>query len=100
MPARLASFDHACSSGPSLVGEPRSETTSTASTNSGAGSAPTSSLAPTSPRFDPSTDASTSVFSDGRPWKTRASCMSAAVSAALPGASGVVAASRAATITI
>ena len=80
--------------------EPRSEITSTASTDSGAGRSLISSVVPTSPRFDPSTEASNRVFCDGRPWKTRASCISAAVSAALPGASGTVAASRAATITI
>ena len=70
---------------------PRSEITSTASTSSGAGSVSTrAQCAPTSPRSEPSTDASTSVFWDGRPWYTRASCISAAVSAALPGASGTL----------
>ena len=37
-------------------------------------------VAPTCPSAEPSTEASTSVFSDGRPSKTRASCSSAAVS--------------------
>ncbi len=55
---------------------------------------------PTSPRVEPSTEASTSVLRAGRPANTRASSTSAAVSAALPVASGTTAASRAATITI
>ena len=56
--------------------------------------------APASPSVLPSTDASTSVFRDGRPLITRASSSRAAVSAALPVASGTDCESRAAMITI
>src|SRR5918999_6376994 len=63
-------------------------------------SSPSSRVVPTSPRFEPSTEASTSVRRVGRPSNTRASSSRAAVSAALPVASGTTAASRAATITI
>ena len=78
----------------------RSDITSTPSTSSGSGSSSSSSLAPTSPSVEPSSEASTSVLRVARPSSTRASSISAAVSAALPVASGTTAASRAATITI
>ena len=97
MLVRRELFDQVWSSGPRLVPAPRSDITSTASTRLGSPSSSTSSLAPTSPRFEPSIDASTSVFLEGRPWNTRASSSSAAVADALPGASGTVAASRPAT---
>jgi hypothetical protein len=69
------------------------------STRSGEGNSSSSAAVPTSPRVEPSTDASTSVFWVGRPSNTRASSRRAAVSAALPVASGTTAASRAATTT-
>jgi hypothetical protein len=55
---------------------------------------------PSSPNVEPSTDASVIVLRDGVPCSTRAISVSAAVSAALLGASGTEVASRAATITI
>ena len=55
--------------------------------------------APAWPSRPPSTEASTSVRSDERPSNTRASSISAAVSAALPARSGGPGASRAATTT-
>ena len=54
---------------------------------------------PTSPRYDPSTEASTGVRRDGRPSNTRASSSRAAVSGAARSV-GNRRASRAAMITI
>ena len=79
---------------------PSPETTITPSTSPGDPSRSARRVVPTSPSVDPSTDASTSVLLDGRPSNTRASSISAAVSAALPAASGTPAASRSATTTI
>ena len=88
MPARVESFDHACTGGP----PPRRAEVRDhdhARPRGPARAAPRPAGArPPAPRCEPSIDASTSVFCDGRPWYTRASCISAAVSAALPGASG------------
>src|ERR671915_831932 len=100
IPARLESFDQACTNGPRRVGEARSDMTMIPSTISGAGSSDSSCDVPTSPSVEPSTEASTSVLRPGRPSNTRAISSRAAVSAALPVASGTTAASRAATITI
>ena len=79
---------------------PRSDTTSTASTWEGASISSASLIAPTSPSVEPSVDASTRVLRVARPSNTRASSRSAAVSEALPAASGATAASRSATTTI
>ena len=92
-------FDQACADG-SLASDPMLDITSTASTKSGEPSSGRSRSVPTSPSVDPSTEARTSVLREGRPWNTRASSSSAAVSEALTGASGIAPASRAATITI
>ena len=89
---------------PITAGSPRpypsSETVTIPSTLSGSGSERIRRVAPTCPSAEPSTDASTSVFSDGRPSNTRASCSRAAVSDALPAESGTPEASRSATTTI
>src|SRR5436190_1925600 len=97
---RPMSFDQPSTSGPLERVAPRFESTITASTWPLPDNVSAKCRAPASPSWPPSTDASTSVFFDARPSNTRANSISAAVSAALPASSGIVAASRAAITTI